>query len=442
MSCIVDLNEISNKTRLQLSKDLEITPKETQYGKKESVLCFDTFEEDENHYALLPFSYTHKNLREELDISFPNEHIEYPRSSGYTFDGKLNDIQTEIKDETYKILNKTRGILISLYCGGGKTFYTIFLCSQLQYKTCVLVHRVNLIDQWEYSINKACPNAVVQVLEGKTSIDPEADFYIMNVANVSKRNMNDFNHIGLLAVDESHTICTENLSKSLFYFKPKYIIGLTATPDRTDGMGKILDLYFGENRIVRKLFRPFNVYVYNTGFKPVSTQNAQGRLDWNKTLESQAQDDDRNNSIVNVIRYFKTRNFLVLCKRVDQANILCKKLKDYGEDVDIFVNTSRKFNRDSRILLSSYSKTGVGFDHAKLDALIIAGDVMEGIEQYVGRVFRREDVTPIVFDFLDKMHTMFKHFMGRRQFYTSIGGDIKQFNEWFPEFKSWCSLNE
>ena len=69
---------------------------------------------------------------------------------------------------------------------------------------------------------------------------------------------------------------------------------------------------------------------------------------------------ERNKKLVDIIRYFKTRNFLVLCKRIDQASIIKKMLKDKGEDVDIFTGTSRKFNRDSRILISTYSKTGVG----------------------------------------------------------------------------------
>ena len=439
MSCNIPLHTLSEDVKRNLSKDLEVFPKETKYGVGEAVLTFDVFETPDvnTRIVAVPFSYSFKNLLKEL----PNSSIDFPRASGYTFEGILNSVQNEIKNTTYDILNRTRSILIALYCGCGKTAYTIFLASKLQYKTVILCHRINLIDQWEYSIKKFCPNAKVQVLEGKTEIDNDSDFYIMNVGNVSKRNREDFKHIGILCIDEAHTICTKNLSKSLFYFTPKYLIGLTATPDRTDGMGKILDLYFGEERITRKLFRPFNCYVYNTGFKPKMEQSSTGRLDWNSVLNSQGNDDGRNNLIVDVIRYFRTRNFLVLCKRVDQADSLLKKLKNRGEDVDIFVSTSRKFNRSSRILISTYSKTGVGFDHPKLDALIVASDVEEGIEQYVGRVFRREDVTPIVFDFLDKAHTLFKHFLSRRSLYTSIGGEVKDFVKVFPEFSKWREIN-
>lgn len=444
MSCVADLEYLSFDVRKKLSTDLEVVPKESKYGKQESIIVFDyeeTMEGDvKKYYVKVPFSYYFHNLTTIFKTPFPNDSIKFPRASEYEFEGKLNRIQESVKQETYDILNRTRSVLISLFCGAGKTFYSIFLASKLKYKVMVLCHRVNLIDQWEYSIHKACPEALVQVLDSKTPIDPDGDFYIMNVGNITKREQKDFKDIGLLVVDEAHTTCTENYSKSLFWFTPRYVIFLTATPDRTDGKGKIIDLYVGTERIERKLWRPFNAYVINTNFKPKSKQSAQGRLDWNSVLESQALEEDRNDLIVDVVRYFKTRNFLILCKRIDQGKILSDKLKEYGEDVDTFVGTSKKFDRDSRILISTYSKTGVGFDHPKLDALIVASDVEEGIEQYVGRVFRREDVVPIVFDFLDKMHTLFKHFMTRRKLYTDIGGEVKDFYLYFPEFKKWRTL--
>lgn len=331
-------------------------------------------------------------------------------------------------------IDGNRRFLIEDFTVTHNTIFSIFLSSKIKYKTVVLCHRINLIDQWVYSISKVCPDAKIQVCGGKTNIDKNCDFVIMNVANVCKKSIDDFKDIGLLIVDEAHTICTENMSQSLFYFYPKYVIFLTATPDRTDGKGKILDLYVGENRIQRKLWRPFNVYVVDTGFKPEIKQNKTGMIDWNGVLQSQALDEDRNDLIVQIIRYFSCRNFLVLCKRVEQGNILKKILLQYDEEVDVFTGSSKKFNRDSRILISTYSKSGVGFDHPKLDTLIIASDVEEGIEQYVGRVFRREDVVPIVFDLLDKMHTMYKHFLTRRNLYSSIGGDIKKFEKYFPEF--------
>ncbi len=432
MSCIIDLDPLSFKDRKKILNDLTVESLETNYGKKENICTFDTIQTDEKKYKLVvPFSYHYHHLTK----TFPNDNIEFSRTNDYEFVGKLNGIQEEVKPEAYEILNRTRSILISLACGMGKTIFSIFLASRLKYKMCVLAHRINIIDQWVYSINKVCPKAVVQVILPKTKINHDADFYVMNVTSVQKRSREDFKDIGILCVDECHTICTDSLSKSLYNFSPKYTIGLSATLQRTDKMDRILELYFGPEIIERKLYRSFNTYLYKTGIKIKTEQNKMGKLDWNKVLEAQCLNEDRNDLIVNIIRFFSNRNILVLCKRVDQSKILLKKLQKLGESVTHFVSSHKVFDIESRVLISTYSKCGVGFSFDKLDMLIIASDVAEGIEQYVGRVFRREDVAPIIIDLVDNLHTLYKHYLTRKALYERIGTIVKDFNKCFPEFE-------
>lgn len=440
MSCIVSLEKLDTPTRLKLSQQLVIHPVQsdnTPFKDNSSITAYDVTTIEDQDYAVVPFSYYYHHLAHIFNHAHTNEWKKYSKAREYEFTGTLNKIQQSIKSEVYDILNRTHSILISLFCGAGKTIMSIYLAHRLHYKTAILCHRINLIDQWEYSIKKVCPDARVQVLSSTTKIDSDCDFYIMNVSNVAKRGRDDFLDVGLLIVDEAHTICTENMSQSLFWFFPKYLIFLTATPDRTDGKGKLLELYTGPEMVMKKMWRPFNAYILNTDFKPESKTGASGRLDWNSVLESQALNMERNTLICDIIRYFKFRNFLVLCKRVDQGDIIMKMLKSHGEDVDVFTGKTRQFNRDSRILISTYSKTGVGFDHPKLDALIVASDVQEGIEQYVGRVFRRQDVVPIVIDIVDKMHTLYKHSLTRKRLYTDIGGDNKDFKRYFDDFYTW-----
>jgi superfamily II DNA or RNA helicase len=136
--------------------------------------------------------------------------------------------------------------------------------------------------------------------------------------------------------------------------------------------------------------------------------------------------------IVQIIKYFRTRNILVLCKLVEQSKYLLNTLKENNENVDMFISTQKKFNHDSRILISTFSKTGVGFDHPKLDMLIIASDVEEGIEQYVGRIFRRQDVTPIIIDILDDFRPLYNHYLSRRKLYIETGAEITDYEKIFP----------
>jgi superfamily II DNA or RNA helicase len=440
----VNINEIINNCTLEhrqkIISDLTIEYQETEFGRKPS---FHLFEIDETPFyknIYVPFSYFYHNLSGSLKkLKIETEKKDFPKSiTNYTFVGNLTEKQELVKEEVFETLNRTKSIILSFHCGFGKTIFSIYITSLLKYKACILAHRVNLIDQWYYSIKKVCPDAKIQILDTKCKIDKSNDFFIINSLNVSKRSKDDFKEIGIVIVDEAHTICTENLSRGLFHFQPKYLIGLTATPYRTDGMSIILELFFGPEIIERKLRRPFNVYLLKTGkngpvqIKSETKVNKMGKLDWNSVLKSQCLNEKRNQIIVNIITFFKTRNILVLCKLVEQSKFLLNRLKEKGEQVDMFVSTQKKFNHDSRILISTFSKTGVGFDHPKLDMLIIASDVEEGIEQYVGRIFRRQDTTPIIIDILDDFRPLYNHYLTRRKLYLETGAEINDYEKIFP----------
>ena len=86
-------------------------------------------------------------------------------------------------------------------------------------------------------------------------------------------------------------------------------------------------------------------------------------------------------------------------------------------------------------MIATYSKGGVGFDHPKLDMLITAADVEESFMQYLGRVFRRDDVTPVYIDLVDQNSTMVKHAGTRKQICEEVGGVVRDFHKWFPDFE-------
>lgn len=254
------------------------------------------------------------------------------------------------------------------------------------------------------------------------------------VFDIEVKNNNNFTANNAV-VHNCHTIATKAFSKAMVYFSPAYCIGLSATPDRSDGMGRMLNLFFSEGRVLRNLHKKHTVYVLRTKYKPLIKYNVKHTLDWNAVIESQTCNQERNDEIASIISLLKDRTILVLCKRVEQSNYLCNKLKELGEDVDIFVRSQTKFDYNSRILISTYSKTGVGFDHPRLDTLLIASDVEEMIGQYHGRVLRREDVEPIIIDIVDDMRTFEKHWDTRKMYYVSTGANIRAFDKLKLKYK-------
>lgn len=428
MSIAVSLDDLSEKEKECIIKELSITSKADFTGYTKGVEIYPYAVEDDIVYV--PFYYGTQKFKQ-----YPNDEFEFPPAN-LNFTGTLRDYQTDVVKQAVEQLNKTRCVFLSMATGKGKTLTSIYLASRLRVKTCVLLFRVNLFEQWEESIKKVLPDAKIQMLDSREPIDPDADFYLINPTIVLKRPRSDFNDIGLLIADEAHALCSEKMSKSFLHFTPKWCIGLSATPERSDELHKIIELHFGITQINVPLWVEHDYYRFDTRLVPEVKRNMRGDTDWNSVLEYQATHTERNLWITRLCLFFKDRNILILCKRVNQATTLCKMLQDEKESVDYTTGKKKKFNKDARILVTTFSKSGVGFDHPKLDMMIVASDVEEMFEQYFGRCVRREDVVPIFVDLVDNYKSLERHFGTRKAYAKSVGGRIKDFRLSFPQFFS------
>ena len=450
MSVRVPLNKISMSERTQITKKLRFNKKETEYNKFKPSTTIWAYDIDDpgdlgdqgdvgdQGTIYLPFWWALKNIKE---ASRPKRDVFQP--NGAKFTGLLRPLQEEVKSEAIRLLNKYGSCILSLYTGAGKTITSINLACTTKLKTLILCHRIVLIEQWKQSIEKFCPGAKIQVLKGtdkkaKDALDESNDFFIMNALNVSKKGHQYFDCIGTVIVDELHVMGTEKLSESFNYIQPRYLIGLSATPYRSDGMDSLLEAYFGKDKIYRKMYHQHYVYKVATTFEPTVQLGRNGKVDWNSVIESQTSDENRNELIVRICRFFKNRTFLILSKRISQVMWLMKRFEELGESPTSLVGVQKKCNYDSRILIATVQKAGVGFDHPKLDSLVIASDVEEYFIQYLGRIFRRQDSEPLVFDIVDKNPILGKHYRTRQKIYRDHGGIVDKFtykgvSKHFPE---------
>ena len=434
MSVKVNLDDLSDETRQMIADDLEFKTKPSYYAKVSGnddgkvIYAFDI----RDNYIHLPFYYAINTLklakRDRTDF----------RPAKIKFRAKLRPLQKEIKKAAIKLLNRQNCCVISLYTGGGKTATSINISVGIKLPTLIIVTRILLMDQWESSILKFCPDAKVQKITTKKKILPDMDFYIINAINVPKF-VGNFSHIGTLIADEMHLLGTEKLSEAFLYIRPKYVIGLSATPSRPDGLDDLLAAYFGTKQLYRKLHRAHTVYKVETKNYmkvdlEVKTTNM-GVLDWNALLNSQAKCEKRNHLITSIVSFFPDRNFLILCKRVAHGKMIEKMLEEEGVDVTSLIGVKRSFDTNARVLVATVQKAGVGFDHPKLNGLIIAADVEQYFIQYLGRVFRTEEGEPVIFDIVDDFPTLKRHFTTRSGVYRKHGGTIKKFIREFPNFK-------
>ena len=377
-----------------------------------------------------PFFYAQTRMR----LSRPKRKA-LPSCGEYEFTGTLRDEQQQVKKEAVKALNRRGTIVLSLHCGFGKTVTSIGLARQIGLRTLIIVNKVVLMTQWRDSIMRFCPGARIRLLKPALKLpndDEIFDFYIVNAVNVPKffdteTGRTLLSSIGTVIVDECHLIMAETLVQSLLHLEPRYMIGLSATPYRPDALDQLLDLYFGPERIVRKLFRRHIVYKVESGFEPRSDKNSDGILNWGAILDSQARDESRNQLLVDIICNHSDRTFLVLTKRIIQGETLIEMLRNRSVTCTSLLGSQQSFDRDARVLVGTIAKVGTGFDHDKLNALLLASDVEEYFIQYLGRIFRTSEGDPLVFDIVDNHPVLRKHYTTRKATYMEHGGEIRPY---------------
>ena len=304
---------------------------------------------------------------------------------------------------------------LSLQCGGGKTMLAVKAFADLGLKAAVVTDATLIFPQW-VKVLKEQTNAVVAEIKSPVDVLPEADIYVMMITAVGKMFPSVLSAIRFLIVDEATYFMTPTRLPALLNFTPCYTLGLCAEIRRSDGMHCFLPYFFG-GKVVRRISdKPFTVYRVETPYKPtIQMQKWKGTIDWNVLIDSLANNEARNNDIVQLCRDLNDCKIIVGVKRVEQAKYLHSKLQEAGESVALLIENAKSFPQ-CRILVGIYSKMGKGVDTKNLcpdwegdvfDVAILGADICNP-EQFVGRVFRHAN--PIVYDFVDDYSTLRKHF--------------------------------
>jgi len=325
----------------------------------------------------------------------------------------------EYQVQTYQALVQSllagRVSFLSLFCGGGKTMIAIKLFSELGIKTAVVTDATLIFPQW-VKVLKETTNARVCEIKSPIEVLPDADIYVMMIGAAGRMHPTVLEPIKFLIVDESTYFMTPTRIPALLNFTPCYSLGLCAEVKRTDGMHAFLPYFFGGQVIRRISDKPFTVYRVETPYKPVvQYQRYNGKVDWNSVLESIADNEQRNNDIIQLCRELTDCKIIIGTKRKEQARYIHAKLLELGESTALLVENAKSFPQ-CRILVGIYAKMGKGVDVKNLcpdwegdvfDVAMLVADVTNP-EQFVGRVFRHEN--PIVYHFVDDYSTFRKHF--------------------------------
>lgn len=369
-------------------------------------------------YAILPIG-----LWKHFYNEFPNKK---PNNIDIHFKGKLLNSekrdQVTVANEAIKQLNENRRVLLGCFTGMGKTCMTTYLTAYYKFKTVVICTISALHKQWKEEFEKFT-NAKVSIIRGK-KFDENADIYIVGPKKVLNMDMNLFKDIGLVVVDECHLLCSRVFSSSLQRFFPQYIIGLSATPDKSNGLDSIMHVYYSEleNIIFRHEVKPFEIIKLCTNFFPdIIYTNYKGTtgINWTHLQNSLAFNKKRQLMIVDLAIKYKDKGVLILTKREKEASDISEILSSKNIKNDVLVGKKKNYDKCAPILIGGMKKIGVGFD-CKMNVLILASDVMD-IRQYEGRIRAHNNT---IIDIVDKFGALEKHWKIREKWYIKRGATI------------------
>lgn len=161
-----------------------------------------------------------------------------------TYTLRPNKMQVEATRALSKLRDekKDKALLISA-TGTGKTYLSAFDVRNVKPKKLLfLVHREQILVQAENSFKDVLGEGIKTGFLSGNVKETKADYLFSTVNMMSKESVySQFasDHFEYIIIDETHRAGAESYQKILNYFKPKFLLGMTATPERTDG----IDIY-------------------------------------------------------------------------------------------------------------------------------------------------------------------------------------------------------
>ncbi|MDC0145123.1 DEAD/DEAH box helicase [bacterium] len=137
-----------------------------------------------------------------------------------------------------RLEGKTRALIISA-TGTGKTFLCAFDVKKFKAKKFLfVVHRANIANAAMSTFKAVFGNSVSMGVYSGSKRDIDSEYIFSTVQTISRSNhLERFsrNHFDYIVIDETHRAGAQSYDKIINYFEPKFLLGMTATPERTDG---------------------------------------------------------------------------------------------------------------------------------------------------------------------------------------------------------------
>jgi len=337
------------------------------------------------------------------------------------FSGSLRDHQIEA---VKKGVSAKNGVL-SLDVGLGKTVCALALASEFKRRTLIIVHKGFLADQWIERIRQFCPGSTIGRIQ-QNEFTIANDFVIAMIQTLCQRPFapGAFKSFGTLIVDEAHHIAAQAFSQAMFLLAPKYTIGLTATPERKDGLTRLLYWFMGPEfyRLARTQQTqvtvnrvPFTCKEFLEG-PPVTRF---GKVDFAGVVTRLTQIPERNKLLKEIVLKSPGRHILLLTDRREHAFWLKENLKDSALYIGGLDQKALEEAAKARIVIGTFSLAQEGLDIPTLDTVFLATPHSD-VKQAIGRILRGAS-RPVIWDIVDSWSVLYSMWRKRLATYRDLG---------------------
>ncbi|KLD99457.1 DEAD/DEAH box helicase [Aliarcobacter butzleri] len=254
---------------------------------------------------------------------------------------KTNFMQEKALEKLENLRNKgEKKALIIAATGSGKTYLSAFDVKKFEAKTILfLVHRENILIKAKQSFENILPeiNSFGLYTGNKKEQDKN---YLFSTIQTMSSNFLEFSQdfFEYIIIDEAHHVASPSYKKILDYFKPKFLLGLTATSNRMDGNSIYevfdeniaLDIRLNE-ALENNLIVPFHYYGIND-IQSIDYENVDlTRIDLLAKLLSV---NKRVDFIIDKMNFYSNsgnkRKILGFCVSKDHCNFMSEEFNKKG----------------------------------------------------------------------------------------------------------------
>jgi superfamily II DNA or RNA helicase len=369
---------------------------------------------------------------------------QHGESLDLVFHGDLTDTQ---RHAARALLAHETGLFVGPP-GIGKTVLGTYLIAKRARNALILVHRKPLLDQWVAQLAMFLgvdQRSIGQIGGGKRR--PNGTLDVAMIQSLVRKGAVDVRVAGYghVIVDECHHLPAVSFERVLSEVRARYVVGLTATPQRRDGHHPITEMQLGPVRFRvdtrhEAVRAPFDhkLIVRETTFRRARESDDSGIQELYRDL---ANDGARNDRILDdvIATVHEGRSPLLLTERKDHLEFLAQRLRRFVKHIVVLQGGMSARQRRSalhrlaeipeteeRLILATGRYIGEGFDDARLDTLFLALPISwrGTLIQYSGRLHRhhtgKREVR--IYDYVDReVPMLLRMFEKRLRTYRAIG---------------------